>query len=795
MADVGLVKGMARKRERHFNETKTVLAVALMLFGACACFCLVLVYPQSYMQQVFNSKLAYHLILDVEDYFTCNDAYRTFVIEEPDEASSMFTVFVFNISNTDNVIERGDKPTMVETGPYGFRRHTYKYDISFPDPSESTTIQFKEYTILRPISDPDACIDMYYRMDRDNQQTNPCIDCSCKDYDSLVTIINPAMLKMLYEESSTTMMAHHAAEIFTEIKKVLEDPFTEAVKAHLTSYAWKEIYYFRFNMQAGHLVNISVNSLIQAGYTIDDILANNTATVPSCGLASYGFTNCPMRPFTPLLLAKQTDLNITEYPSVRPFLDPTYNISVLNNEIGMPHILGLIWYLGLAQANSVGEAAYSTITMEDMAVVHNETADVLARYSFGSNYTTRQALGAMRMVTAFVTFINTNYVSVVRPTLLTYINAVLKPLALQEFRDTYDPVPCSPNGRKCVWQYGYLRQYERMQVMPTDGLISQLIDVTFEITSNPANLYIDSNAPAWYNSYTYCSKALPSHGVELYCANLNYTINDGRITRPAGVWAKDRGMNTDLMSNVTFQFGRQPYATQQKYMYLACNVSHLQYQVYRERTDFHDYYVVAYLNRYKDAALIHTYTVGNWDDLGITQFGGGFVTDAIADVRSTNMLVRDGMWMIGKGNYYNSYLEFSSWCIRQGYPQAWINNVPDARLLLHSLARRDTVGFDLRQHIAYQGTTFFGDGVNFIRDVGALGDRTFIQEANLNHFNCTGENQALCELLDVFYLSSAAECTYIQDQIYRACRESYRSGNFCTLHPFYYVFDGPSLFY
>jgi len=106
--------------------------------------------------------------------------------------------------------------------------------------------------------------------------------------------------------------------------------------------------------------------------------------------------------------------------------------------------------------------------------------------------------------------------------------------------------------------------------------------------------------------------------------------------------------------------------------------------------------------------------------------------------------------------------------VKQGYPYAWIYNVSDARLLLHSLARRDAVGVSLRQHIAYQGTTFVGDGINTIRGVGEIGDLAFTTEANLNHFNCTGPNQEVCSLLDNFYASSEAQCSAIQTLFY-AC--------------------------
>ena len=106
------------------------------------------------------------------------------------------------------------------------------------------------------------------------------------------------------------------------------------------------------------------------------------------------------------------------------------------------------------------------------------------------------------------------------------------------------------------------------------------------------------------------------------------------------------------------------------------------------------------------------------------------------------------------------------------------------------------MGVELRRHIAYQGTTFFGDGVNFIRDVGNIGDRTFTPEANLNSFACTGENAEVCGLLNTFYNSSYEQCQFIE-KLYSDCEDTFNLGNikcedmkfvffFCLFYNFYY---------
>jgi len=108
-----------------------------------------------------------------------------------------------------------------------------------------------------------------------------------------------------------------------------------------------------------------------------------------------------------------------------------------------------------------------------------------------------------------------------------------------------------------------------------------------------------------------------------------------------------------------------------------------------------------------------------------------------------------------------------------GFPETWIYSLEDARLLLHSLARRDSQGFELRRLIVYQGTTFIGDGAHFEGSVGAVGDRTFTLEANRNSFACSGANEKVCGLLNKFFYSSGGNCSFVES-LYAACEYSFQ---------------------
>ncbi|KAJ1414999.1 hypothetical protein B484DRAFT_454671, partial [Ochromonadaceae sp. CCMP2298] len=763
---------MARKRERHYNETKTVIAYALMIFGACSCVSLVMMWPQVFIISIFNSKMAFNLVLDAEDYFTCNSEYIDFVIDEPDPSASMFQVFVFNVTNSDNVINRGFKPTVTETGPYGFVRSTYRYEISFNDPQESTDISFKEYSILTEVADPDECERMYYRMERDALEANPCAGstCKCRDPDELVTVVNPLMLRTLWEDTPAELMAHYSVDVFSKLKTLLEDPFTEAVKAHLVGDAFKEVYLFRSQMQIGQVMVAAVESLQAKGYTLHDI-STQVISEATCNLAQFDITSCPFTPYTYVQSAKSTGgstLPAEDYPSILPLLNISDPRSALDLEYGLPRLLGLAWYLDEIVFNSA--AGYTMVTELELDALYTEYVEWLLEYSFGAvTYTSNQRIAASRLVKSFCFFMAQRF--------LTPFQSRFSALALVEFRTDYSQVACSPLGLKCVWQWGYLVHYEGTSSIVDNALAFQLLDVTTEIGTNPTSLYKDLFAPKWYNAHSYCRDVYRADAnFNINCTNLAYTVEDALITQPAGLWGKDTGESTFDFTLLNLKFTQQSESVREYYFHMSCNISYLIQQVYRESTVFHDNYVVYYLNKHRDPLFTHNFTVGAWNELGLAQWGGGFITYALAKVRSTHLLVRDGMWRIGQENYYEDMVEYSSWAVVQGYPHAWIYSVNESRTLLHALAARNEEGKELRRHVTLASTTFVGDGVNFVNALGAVGESTFTIEAARGDFSCSGASEAPCALLNRRYSSSSAECVVVQD-LFNECVNQYTFQN------------------
>eukprot|EP01034_Spumella_vulgaris_P028799 gene28799-35723_t len=558
---------------------------------------------------------------------------------------------------------------------------------------------------------------MYYQLDKDYANGSPCTgdsgnQCLCKDPSQEITIINPLYMKLLWKDTSHEMMAHYAVDVFKEVKRMMDEPFTEAVKAHLVGASLMEAFLFRIQMQVGAVFRTAVSNFISKGYTVRQIARSlDTTNVVDCGLAIYGISGCPFKPYNSLInVMHRSDINITNYPYIDTLLVASNRISILNSTYGLPRWLGIANYFNYIVFNA--DVGYTSVTDFELNIIYDEMVDELATSYFNTSaYTADQLLGTQRIVNEVARIIGVVF---------------LKPYSIDKtFLQSL-----------CLYQYGYITHNKFTTYNLTLALARTVVDIASSISTNPNSVYKDTNGPAWYNMYThykYVYSAQDSFKIE--CTSYADSIYDATVAKPAGFWG----------------------------------------QVFRIETPFHDDFVIRYLNRFRDPLFAHNFTVGNWSELGLAQWGGGFVTYALVEVRAMNEIVRTGMWkLVGSDNYYNKFVEYSSWSIKQGYPQAYIYSIDEARLLLDTLARQDQQGQDFRRHVLYTGSTFIGDGVNYVNGVGNVGEITFTPEANLGNFSChDSPNAAACDLLDTNYASSGKLCLQVE-AMYTTCYNQYR---------------------
>ena len=791
-------------------ELRSTVGWAFIVFGTFFIVSLAYMWPQLYSPQVFDARMAYHTVMDIEDYWTCGKDYNNFVIDEPPIDEAMFQFFIFNISNAPDVIQKGYKPKVNEVGPYAYQKLSYKYEIYF-DPDDATRVQFKEYTLLVeiPADNGKACDRMYHRVGRsDAQSVDPCENgfCSCRSHDEVATVINPLFMKMIWTESTQSVLAYFSVDVFTTVKLLLENEFVVATKAHLVSYAYGEIYQFRIQAQSHQIITAMYDQLSSVlGYTNAEIahfhsyhtryLQFDVGDEPpsSCNLDSIFDTylspvsplpkiqfDCPIDSFNYVHLGSEARLDndptyatITEADvpdALAVFENPTSETSFLDAVNGVPGYLAMAWvYMVDFEFNS--DAGHTMFNADDAAEMLESRARIYAEMVYGSTYTEANYLGSQIRILA-----NMEYVAEI------YSNnkAICKDLAYNEFSDANTQVTCNGLGMQCIWQYGYMQTVGGVNGEPPGNfplnrdLKYFMIDIDTKLGTNPINLLYLGNSANFYSSYVYCSKVYRL-GMLDDCDDLGFSYTAALLTQPAGLFGVKQGV--DLVNTTLLNIGYRNLGVTEKneYFHAMCNISHLVHEIYPGNTDFHDQYVIRFLNKYHDDGFTHQFTVGNWEEIGYAQFGGGFITDSLTFVRTTYQVKRDGMWHFGQEDLYAALMEYSSWSIKVGYPQAWIYDPLEARDLLIALADRSSDGVAFRRHIVFAGTTFVGDGVpdNYINEVGDVGEFAFTSEANRGDFACDGDfYENACNILNVFYTSSADAATQV-NSIFEKCKSQF----------------------
>lgn len=770
-----LQHGMKQKWDKHFSETRMNISVGLMILGISCIVPLVMLWPQIFSRRVFNSRLAYKIMIDVDDYWSCQKEYDHFVFDEPDASANILSFYVFTVSNAINVIQRGFKPNIQETGPYGFVKKTYKYDITF-HPEDSSTISYKEFNILEAITDPLDCKKMFYKMDKnDLLDGDPCDTeaCLCEDLDTSVVVTNPLFFKLLNEEGSHSLVSQYSLEVFTTLVDIMTIKFPEATKNHLVANAMEEIFVFRTLVQVGKLLDtafadvqttLSFDSVVEYFLDLDGSGYTNPS---SCGLSIYsGISGCP---WTAKEALRKIREDIRQYrlmfnnvtndliPSPAIILNASSKYSFLNEESGLRNWMGVCVYTGIMEFPFTKGSAM--ITEDELQDLYQEFKYEIAKATWNDTITSNEMHGTKCLIYTVCYYMKAYWQD-------KYSGAITN-LVYDEWLYTSTPVECSVYGDLCLWQWGQMANNTNATI--SKDLVFSLIDRGSKVNTNPNSMYYDDNSAMHYNTYNYC-RNIKIPNLELStCMDLDHTVEDAMFAFPASLASIDDGVSQVNETLYLINFRLKSDREKEYYRWMACNISYLMFEGYRQGTDYHDKYVVNYLNTYKNPEFEHVFTVGNWDEIGYAQWGGGYVTEALVGVFAVYNLKRDGMWYIGDYDYYSKIIEYNSWCLILGYPYLRISNVTEAGVLLQTLARTDDVGFEFRKNILYRATTLIGDGTNFVNDVGEVGEIAFTTENNMGNFSCAGEAEEACTTLSFSNYSSYEGCLYIQNKAYLHC--------------------------
>ena len=150
-------------------------------------------FPQYLFIWSFDSTMIFDRVLDQNDQWALDQTYLDFIHKDVEMQTSLFSVYLWNVTNAEILLREGFKPYLSEAGPFGYVKNTWKYDVVFTPDSHFVT--YKQYNYYTPTPNPADCYHMFFRMDKAIYSSQE-VDCSgttchCVDDEQQVNVINP----------------------------------------------------------------------------------------------------------------------------------------------------------------------------------------------------------------------------------------------------------------------------------------------------------------------------------------------------------------------------------------------------------------------------------------------------------------------------------------------------------------------------------------------------------------------------------------------------------------------------
>ena len=213
---------MERKWDRHYHGAASLVAKCCFLSAALLGVVTGLLWSQFLYVWGFDQDIMFKMILDQNDQWSDDQMFLDFVHKDAEPQSSLFEIYLFNISNAEIVMREGFKPDLVEVGPYGYIKNIYRYEIGFSE-EDSQFVTYKQYNYFTPTENDRDCYHMFFKQDKAiySSQVVDCEGdlCDCRDDDEEVKVINPAFFKMLEKWKPSGIMGLLSREIFADYQE------------------------------------------------------------------------------------------------------------------------------------------------------------------------------------------------------------------------------------------------------------------------------------------------------------------------------------------------------------------------------------------------------------------------------------------------------------------------------------------------------------------------------------------------------------------------------------------------
>lgn len=524
--------------------------------------------------------------------------------------------------------------------------------------------------------------------------------------------------------------------------------FTSALKDAIVPRALEEIALFRTLALRTQLMRSSFDTLVAAGFSGASVLRNDS--LPPCGLAD----TCPWNRLATHIavagnntLAKyNVSITLSDMPALDALFDRGSELSLLVEE-GVAKWIGACLFLGLIGTPLIPNGVFASLTDDETRLIYEALVDSLLLIAHPTGlYSAAQAVGARAAVDGVCAFLRQEWFD-------KFKSAAFDLLA-HEYANTTYLVVCGPSGARCRWQWGG-------GAAASVALLTTLLSVDLKEESNLNSLFLEKNAARRFNTNTHCLQLLSSTPASA-CDYRDYVARDGGLLEPAVLWLHANTLDVLDEVELLSRFAAQPLDTQAFFADLACSLAQSMFVAYPSTTSFNDDYLISYVNLYKEPALTHTFTVENMQELGWAQFGCGGITKAVHQVRSITQLRRNAMWDFSDADYVSAMAEYSTWATTQGFPQAALYDVFEARDMLTTLACGDANCRELKKSLSDTSFTFVGDGTTFVNGVGRAGETAFILENNQATFTCSHPFESICTILNRNYVSSFDQCKNVE---------------------------------
>lgn len=129
--------------QRATNASSTLIAGAAVAVGA------LMIIVAAILAAVFPKLV--DVLLNRE--IALRDGGRTFNWWREPPVSPRLSVYIYNVTNADEFLNDGEKPALMELGPYVYTQHWEKVDVKFND-NDTLSYKMKKEFVFVPVSLP-----------------------------------------------------------------------------------------------------------------------------------------------------------------------------------------------------------------------------------------------------------------------------------------------------------------------------------------------------------------------------------------------------------------------------------------------------------------------------------------------------------------------------------------------------------------------------------------------------------------------------------------------------------------